>query len=156
MKCRLCLFVIFLGLILLGIVGCEKKGNPEVNSEKSEASSVNKGIGPVKSIELGEINPALVSAGKALFENKCSACHKMEEKYVGPPIKGVTKRREPEWIMNMILNPVEMTQKDPIAKELLATHYTQMTFQDISYEQTKALLEYFRHIDASADSDEKQ
>ena len=27
--------------------------------------------------------------------------------------------RTPEWIMNMILNPTEMVEKDPLAKELL-------------------------------------
>jgi cytochrome c551/c552 len=67
------------------------------------------------------LDASLAEKGKAAFEQKCSACHRFEERFVGPPLKGVTTRRAPEWIMNMILNPVEMTQKDPAAKELLAT-----------------------------------
>jgi hypothetical protein len=49
--------------------------------------------------------------------------------------------------MNMVLNPVEMTQKDPTAQELLATYLTQMTFQNVSEEDARAILEYFRQLD---------
>ncbi|GIV39755.1 MAG: hypothetical protein KatS3mg033_1555 [Thermonema sp.] len=38
-----------------------------------------KGVGPVQSIELGEIDPAMAEEGKMLFESKCSACHKIGE-----------------------------------------------------------------------------
>jgi hypothetical protein len=66
---------------------------------------------------------------------------------VGPPLAGVTERRSPEWIMNMILNPVEMTQKDPAAMELYATYLVQMTFQNVSQDETREILEYFRQMD---------
>lgn len=89
----------------------------------------------------------LVEEGKKVFELKCTACHKLEERYVGPALKGITKRRKPEWIMNMILNPIEMTQKDPIAKQLLSEYLTQMTYQDIKENEARAILEYFRYID---------
>lgn len=104
----------------------------------------NKGIGPITSVQLGAIDNAMADKGQELFKKKCSACHKLEAKYVGPALKGVTKRRTPEWIMNQILNPKEMTEKDPIAKELLATFMTQMTFQDVTQDDARAMLEYFR------------
>jgi hypothetical protein len=62
---------------------------------------------------------------------------------------GVTKRREPEWIMNQIMVPDKMTAEDPIAKELLATYMTQMTNQNITEEQARNILEYFRQQDAA-------
>ncbi|MEO0144755.1 MAG: c-type cytochrome [candidate division WOR-3 bacterium] len=105
------------------------------------------GIGPIKEVKLGPIDQSLVSKGKEVFEMKCTACHKLDERFVGPPLRGITKKRKPEWIMNMILNPVEMTQKDPIAKQLLAEYLTQMTFQNVSQEEARAILEYFRSID---------
>ncbi|MEO0202509.1 MAG: cytochrome c [candidate division WOR-3 bacterium] len=117
--------IIFSILILLTILSC--KSNNEV--------------------KLGPIDKNLAKKGEEIFEMKCSVCHKIDEKYVGPPIRGVTKRRKPEWIMDMILNPVEMTQKDPIAKQLLAEYLIQMTFQNVSKEDARALLEYFRSID---------
>jgi len=109
-----------------------------------------KGVGPVSSVEIGPLDKSLAEKGKTLFETKCSACHKLDTKYVGPALSGVTKRRTPEWIMNMMLNPVEMTQKDPVAKKLLEEHLTQMTFQDLTQDDARAILEYFRSEDEKA------
>ena len=49
--------------------------------------------------------------------------------------------------MNMILNPQQMTQENPTAKELFATYLIQMTFQDVSQDDARAILEYFRAND---------
>jgi hypothetical protein len=50
--------------------------------------------------------------------------------------------------MNMILNPGEMTQKDETAKALLAEHLTQMANQNLTKDEARAVLEYFRQNDA--------
>lgn len=105
------------------------------------------GIGPVKEVKLGSIDQNLVNKGKSTFETKCASCHKFDSKLVGPPLQGVTQRRKPEWIMNMILNPQQMTQENPTAKELFATYLVQMTFQDVTQDDARAILEYFRSID---------
>lgn len=125
----------------------EKIEKIDQNEKIDQKESINIGIGPVKKIDLSPIDASLAEQGKKLFEAKCSACHKIGERYVGPNLKDVTKRRGPEWIMNMILNPIEMTQEDPVAKELIATYLTQMTFQNISEEEARKILEYFRQID---------
>ncbi|WP_276498975.1 c-type cytochrome [Pontibacter litorisediminis] len=107
------------------------------------------GVGPVTSVEIGDqIDEALAAEGKSIFEAKCSACHQLsDQKIVGPGLAGVTERRKPEWIMNMMINPEEMTKKDPEAKKLLAEHLTQMTNQDISESDARALLEFLRQND---------
>ncbi len=106
------------------------------------------GIGPVESVKLDPgLNEALANTGKTIFEQKCVSCHKFDEKLVGPPLAGVTKKRKPEWIMNMILNPVEMTQKNPAAQELFRQYLVQMTFQDVTQDDARALLEYLRSHD---------
>jgi mono/diheme cytochrome c family protein len=106
------------------------------------------GIGPVKELKLAaDINKALVDKGKQIFDVKCIACHKFEQRLVGPPLKDVTKKRKPEWIMNMILNPQQMTQEDKVAKELFAQYLIQMTFQDVSQDDARSILEYFRAVD---------
>lgn len=120
--------------------------NTEVASEASDPM-MNKGVGPVTSVQIAEIDNVLVGKGKTLFEGKCTSCHKIEAKHVGPALAGVTKRRSPEWIMNMILNPGDMTQKDPIAKELLATFMAPMANQSLTEEEARNILEYFRSID---------
>lgn len=125
--------------ILLGITAAQDA--PEERS---------KGIGPIEQLELEPIDPALSAQGQTTFEQLCSACHKFEERYVGPALLGVTERRAPEWIMNMILNPEVMIMEDPIAYELLAEYMTPMANQNLSEEQARAVLEYFRAIDAEA------
>jgi mono/diheme cytochrome c family protein len=105
------------------------------------------GVGPVSEVKLASIDNSLVTKGEQLFTAKCSACHKISERLVGPPLKDVTKRRKPEWIMNMILNPQQMTQENPTAKELFATYLVQMTFQDVTQDDARAILEYFRSND---------
>ena len=126
------------------IAGCSKKEG----EAPAGSAQVDKGVGPVSSVTLGTLDTQKAAAGQQLFQAKCSACHKLDEKYVGPALKGVTQRRAPEWIMNMILNPQEMTEKNPTAKELLATHFTQMPFQNVTQDEARSILEYFRQNDS--------
>lgn len=109
----------------------------------------NKGIGPIESVELGDdIDAAMATKGADLFKSMCSACHKMDKKFIGPAMSGVTERRSPEWIMNMILNPEQMIKEDPIAKKLLVeSNMAVMANQGLTEEEARALLEYFRQYD---------
>ncbi|MEX1384212.1 cytochrome c [Lutibacter sp.] len=107
-----------------------------------------KGIGPISSITLGEIDEAMAAEGKEVFKAKCSACHKMSKRFVGPGLAGVTERRTPEWIMNMILNPEEMVDKNPIAKQLLAEYLSPMANQSLTEKEARLILEYFRTVKA--------
>ncbi|MGB7784504.1 MAG: cytochrome c [Salinimicrobium sp.] len=108
----------------------------------------NKGVGPVKEVNLDEnIDQAMATHGQELFQQNCTACHKTDKKFIGPAIAGVTERRSPEWIMNMILNPDVMIQEDPIAKQLLIAHNgSPMANQGLDREQARAILEYFRTL----------
>lgn len=141
------LIIPVLGISFFLTFSCKKEDSqPKEQIINTTANSF--GVGPIQSkIELGPLDNALAQKGEKIFNEKCTACHKIEERYVGPPIKDVTKRRTPEWIMNMILEPIKMTQEDPQAKELLAEYLTQMTNQNISQEEARAILEYFRKID---------
>ncbi len=118
----------------------------EAKSEESPSDPMsNKGIGPISTVSLGDIDQAMVTKGETVFKAKCSACHKISKKFVGPALKGVTGRRSPEWIMNMIMNPEEMIQKDPIAIRLLAeANGAPMANQNITEDEARAILEYFR------------
>jgi len=121
----------------------------EVEKEvKTEASTVNvmddKGVGPIKSIEIGELDTALAGKGKAIFKAKCTACHKMSKRFVGPALKGITKKQSPEWIMNMILNPEVMVKENATAKALLEEFNAPMANQGLTEDEARAVYEYFR------------
>jgi len=137
-------------VFLLGAYGCKKKEptlKMDTSPAKKEDPLKNKGIGPVKQVTLGSLDPKSAARGKKIFETKCLACHKFKEKVVGPPLADVTKRRSPEWIMNLMVNTNEMVQKDPIVKGMIAVYMTKMTFQDVSRKEARDILEYFRQKD---------
>ena len=119
---------------------------------EAPAADDGKGVGPVTTVEVGEgIDDALAANGKSIFEGKCSACHQLsDQKVVGPGLAGVTERRKPEWVMNMIINPEEMTKQDPTAKKLLAEHLTQMTNQNVNEQDARAILEFLRQNDKNS------
>jgi len=128
-----------------------KKEAPAAEEQKSKVATEivdpmnNKGIGPITSLTLGEIDNTMVAEGEVIFKAKCTACHKISKKFVGPALKGVTERRSPEWIMNMALNPEVMVAEDPIAKQLLVEfNGAPMANQNLTEQEARAILEYLR------------
>ncbi|HKK76159.1 MAG TPA: cytochrome c [Saprospiraceae bacterium] len=109
----------------------------------------NKGVGPIDSVSIPEkINPEMASKGEALFTQKCIACHRIGSTFIGPAPNGILDRRSPEWIMNMILNPTEMIEKDSLAQDLFMEFNGQiMTNQQVTEAEARALVEYFRTLD---------
>ncbi len=125
------------------------KEEPASTEKPSEMVDLtNKGIGPIKSLELpAEIDNAMAAKGMEVYKTKCMACHKPDKKFIGPAPIGIMERRTPEWIMNMILNPEEMTQKDPLAVALMAEfNGSPMANQHLTEEEARQVLEYFRTL----------
>ena len=108
------------------------------------AEELEKGIGPIKTVSLGPIDEALEEEGEEIFKLKCAACHKIETRYVGPALGEVLSRRTPEYVMNMMLNPLEMVEKHPEVKKLLAEFFTAMPDQQLTEADARAVLEYLR------------
>jgi len=108
-----------------------------------------KGIGAVKSVTLNSpLEQDRVKRGLAIYEMKCSACHKLDDKrVVGPGWKDVTKIRKPEWIMNMITNVDVMQDKDPEAQKLLELCLMRMPNQNMSIGDARDILEFMRQND---------
>ncbi len=107
-----------------------------------------KGVGQIKDITLDpEINKEMAAAGGALYKTNCTACHKLDKRFIGPSPQGILERRSPEWIMNMILDPKLMTEQDRCAKDLLIEfNGAAMSNQNLTVEETRSILEYFRTL----------
>jgi hypothetical protein len=135
-----------------GVAQAPQGASSEPASELTEWQIEN-GIGPItEPLQLAEVDPALASQGEEIFNLKCSACHKLDERYVAPPLRDVTSRRTPEFVLNMMLNPLEMTQRHPVTKELLGEYFTPMTPQGLTEEDARALLDYLRKAYADGPS----
>ncbi|MDX1645850.1 MAG: cytochrome c [Longimicrobiales bacterium] len=115
------------------------------------AVELEQGIGPIRDLELAPVDPALAEEGETAFSIKCSACHKLEERFVAPPLGDVLSRRRPEFVMNMILNANEMVQRHPEVQALLAEYFTPMPVQVTDQAEARAILEYLRSAQVSPD-----
>jgi mono/diheme cytochrome c family protein len=117
-------------------------------SEEVPVDMNNKGIGPITSITFDdEINAEMAAKGEAKYSTICIACHMANQRMIGPALSGIYKRRSPEWVMNMILNPDGMLREDPIAKALLKEYNNAiMLDQNLSQEDARAVAEYLRTL----------
>lgn len=115
------------------------------------ASNANpaKGIGQVQNVTLNSpLEQDRVKRGLSIYEMKCSACHKLtDQRIVGPGWAGITKKREPEWIMNMITNVDVMLEQDAEAQKLLELCLVRMPNQNVSIGDARDILEYMRQND---------
>lgn len=159
MKTTLKLIPFLFAFLLISCGQNESKNKPSYGKKKTvskvdktpasqKVDLTNKGIGPVKSITLAsEIDQKMAAHGADVFKKMCTACHRADKKFIGPSPKGILNRRTPEWVMNMILNPDEMVQKDPLAKKLLIEfNGSPMANQSLSEKDARAVLEYFRTL----------
>ena len=142
---------LLLGLgIFLSACGGNSNQTTDQTTEKAPAPAVSdKGIGEIKSVTLNSpLKPDMVAKGQAIYDMKCAACHKLDEmRVVGPGWKGLTERRKPEWIMNMITNVEIMLDKDPAAQALLEECLMRMPNQNVSIGDARDILEFMYSID---------
>lgn len=154
-------FLLLIGFFLLfGACGTKKQasdrfdinastGKEEVEDKASTRVDLeNKGVGPIKEVVLAvEIDTDLARTGEGIYKQYCTACHKPDVTFIGPAPKGILKRRSPEWVMNMILNPGRMLRDDPLAKDLfMEFNGSPMANQGLNEQEARAVLEYFRTL----------
>lgn len=152
---------LFLLFPLLLAAGCGGKSDTAVNGGGSGAApasgelspfQMKNGIGPVtQEVALGPIDKALAETGEHTFEAKCTGCHKLGERYVGPPLGDVLSRRTPAYAMNMMLNPDTMYTRHPEARALLAQYATQMPNLHLTVDEARSIVEYLREKAADHD-----
>jgi len=142
-------------LIFFTFLSCGGESNSDKQSaNKSNTAGLsewefNNGFGPIKKkLYLMEIDKTMAAEGQKIFESKCAACHKLDERYVGPAQRDVLRRISPEFFMNMVINPEENTEKHPRIRELLGQYMQKMTNQNINLEDARKLLEYFRLLES--------
>ncbi len=88
--------------------------------------------------------------GEAIFNQNCRACHHLDQRLVGPPLKDIHKRRDEAWLLKFIKNSQALVQAGDADAVALFNEYNQiiMPEQKFSDDEIKAVLAYL--VQASA------
>src|SRR5690554_438294 len=95
-----------------------------------------------------------VQAGKSIFNANCSACHRLDQKLIGPALRGVTDRREVQWAKDFIHNSQKLIQEgDPEAVALFAEYNNLImpAMPFLSEDDLNSLLSYIEYGDRAAE-----
>ncbi|MBL7852384.1 MAG: c-type cytochrome [Cyclobacteriaceae bacterium] len=101
-------------------------------------------------------DPAIISAGEALFNGNCKTCHRVKQKLVGPALAGVeTRVPSIQWIYDWVRNPAKVIASgDEYANKIYAEYNkSQMTaFSNYKDEQILSILAYIKAEAAKVDA----
>lgn len=160
MKNLIFISTFFVSALLISCGGQEKKSEETASASQEQPKSMvpdpesydpKRGEGKFTASALGlsdKLDSPMAQSGESVAGVKCASCHKYsDEKLVGPGWKGVTSRRNPEWIMNFITNPDPMLNKDPAAQAMLELCLVRMPNQNLSDSEARQILEFMRKND---------
>jgi nitrite reductase (NO-forming) len=123
-----------------GAIGIIKAGEPAAGGLESEHHNISATGAPT--------DPVAVK-GKLDFESKCLACHTIAGgDRLGPDLYGSTKRRSDDWLGRWLRNPEGMLQTDADAKAMLEKYKVPMPNQNLTDEEVKQYIAYFKWADA--------
>ncbi|HEY0668574.1 MAG TPA: cytochrome c3 family protein [Sphingobacteriaceae bacterium] len=90
------------------------------------------------------------AAGAAIFKQKCTACHKLDRKSIGPALSGITERRDEAWLVSWIKNSQSMVAAgDPEAVKIF-NEYNKIAmpgFPELAETDIKNILAYIKEGD---------
>ena len=147
--------ILMASILSMSLFACTSKQEADDAAKNSpspvEAAAEQPEVHGIEIKELSLTNPLnqeWVTNGEKIYDSKCLSCHKLtDEKVVGPGWKGVTQRRKPIWIMNMILNVEIMLDEDPEAQLLLEQCLIRMPNQNLTQDEARQIVEFMRHND---------
>jgi mono/diheme cytochrome c family protein len=89
-----------------------------------------------------------VAEGEKLFNANCTSCHAIDEKVVGPALKGIDKKHSEAWLIKWIKNSQSMIKAGDAAALKIYNEYNQSvmtSFEHLSDDQVKSILEYIKN-----------
>lgn len=82
--------------------------------------------------------------GEALFKANCTSCHAINDRVIGPPLKGISQRHKEDWLLKWIKNSQAVVKSgDPYAVKIFAEYNkVVMTSFSLKDDEIKAILAY--------------
>jgi cytochrome c2 len=101
-------------------------------------------------VRLETISDAKAAAGLKVYNANCKTCHRLDQKLVGPALRGVFSRHDSLWITKWITNSSKMiADEDPEAVEVFL-EYNKMamtSFSSMKKDDMASLLAYLKYAD---------
>lgn len=94
-----------------------------------------------------------IKEGQTLFKSKCTTCHAVSKKVVGPALAGMSERHPEEWLVSWIRNSQAMIAAgDETAVRLFEENnkLVMTSFTDLSEDQIKNIIAYVKDDEAKA------
>ena len=90
----------------------------------------------------------MVRKGKRVYEEQCVGCHSLDGRRLeASTFQGITKKRAPEWIMNLTTGVQMQLASNKKEQTQLEKCYTRQPDQRLNIEQSRDILEYLRSND---------
>lgn len=89
--------------------------------------------------------------GAALFKANCSSCHKIDKKFTGPALAGMSERHDEEWLVKWIKNSGAMIAAgDPMANQIFEEYnkVAMPAFTQFSDDQIKGIIAFVKEEEA--------
>lgn len=94
--------------------------------------------------------PSTSKTGKVLFQQHCAMCHAIARDVVGPMMKGVTKKRKKEWLVEMITNAPQLIGKGDKEAIALYEKWNKTAHPDysetLSREEVLLIIDYLKTV----------
>ncbi|MCX2738941.1 c-type cytochrome [Pontibacter sp. M82] len=90
-------------------------------------------------------DPAVISAGEALFKNNCAVCHSAgSDVIVGPGLQGVTDKRSESWLISWIKNSQALIQSGDADAIAVYNEYNKQAMPSFAFsdDEVKSILAY--------------
>lgn len=91
-----------------------------------------------------------VAAGKTVFNANCKSCHKLDQKYTGPALRGVSDRRSIDWAKSFIRNSQALIATGDAQANALYKEYNNLAMpahEFLSDDDVMNLLSYIEYGD---------
>lgn len=100
---------------------------------------------------------AVIKQGQEIFETNCVSCHDIDKKKVGPALKGISERRDIDWIIGFVKAPQKTIESgDEYAVALYEEFKTSGYMPNHSFlkdDDIKAVVEYIKNPPAKAETE---
>lgn len=135
--------IIVLAFALFSFLGLTSRPNSNHSNITQDTVKSEKKDTVVKVV----IDKKLANQGKGIFNSKCFACHKLDQKLVGPPLRNITKTLSTEYLTKYLSNTSEMQKTDPNLKKLIKEYNgVLMPDQNLNKKQVAAVIEYLLSV----------